>query len=382
MATSTVIDSISLYFKEGSSDKVYHASIEDAGSGYVVNFSYGRRGSTLKSGSKTTAPCSISEARKIFDRLVAEKTGKGYQYMTSANSGTPGAIPKQVPHRLGIPTVPQTVASVSQCVLLNPIEEDVVLDYLENDDWVAQPKLDGVRFMLRKQGGTITAINRKGGDVAVPYEIVECIEAANAYYEEGLPDFFIDGELIGNTYHVFDILEHDGNKMANRKSVMDRMNVLRTLFDDLESDFLKLVDVTVGKNEKKDLYISLKRDNKEGIVFKYKFAIYTAGRPASGGTYLKHKFYSTASCIVSQVNTKRSVGLIVYTNNNELFPTFIGNVTIPANHSIPGVGDIVEIKYLYAYKNGSLYQPIYLGVRTDLDQEDCLIDQLKFKADN
>ena len=36
-----------LYYREGSSDKVYQAAIEPAGSQFVVNFAYGRRGATL-----------------------------------------------------------------------------------------------------------------------------------------------------------------------------------------------------------------------------------------------------------------------------------------------------------------------------------------------
>ena len=35
--------SASLYFKEGTSDKVYNATIEDVDGGYVVNFAYGTR---------------------------------------------------------------------------------------------------------------------------------------------------------------------------------------------------------------------------------------------------------------------------------------------------------------------------------------------------
>ena len=41
-------------------------------------------------------------------------------------------------------------------------------------------------------------------------------------------------------------------------------------------------------------------------------------------------------------------------------------------------GDMVEIKYLYAYKGGSLYQPQYLGIRDDKDTPD-KESQLKFK---
>ena len=39
-------DSITLYFQEGSSDKVYQCSIEPSGELFVVNFTYGRRGAT------------------------------------------------------------------------------------------------------------------------------------------------------------------------------------------------------------------------------------------------------------------------------------------------------------------------------------------------
>jgi hypothetical protein len=42
------VQTISLYFKEGSSDKEYHASIDPRDGGYVVNFAYGRRGTTRR----------------------------------------------------------------------------------------------------------------------------------------------------------------------------------------------------------------------------------------------------------------------------------------------------------------------------------------------
>ena len=38
--------SITLYYREGSSDKVYQSAIEKQGELFVVNFAYGRRGST------------------------------------------------------------------------------------------------------------------------------------------------------------------------------------------------------------------------------------------------------------------------------------------------------------------------------------------------
>jgi bifunctional non-homologous end joining protein LigD len=59
-----------------------------------------------------------------------------------------------------------------------------------------------------------------------------------------------------------------------------------------------------------------------------------------------------------------------------------GNVTIPANHSIPDHGAVVEVRYLYAFKeSGCLYQPVFLGVRDDILPTECVAEQLKFKND-
>jgi len=61
--------------------------------------------------------------------------------------------------------------------------------------------------------------------------------------------------------------------------------------------------------------------------------------------------------------------------------TRVGKATIYPNREVPDVGSYVEIKYLYAYKGGSLYQPIYLGERNDQDESDIGLEQLVYKAD-
>jgi bifunctional non-homologous end joining protein LigD len=69
---------ITLYYREGSSDKVYQASIEPHGEGFVVNFAFGRRGSTMNTGTKTQTPVDYNSAKSIYDKLVREKKAKGY----------------------------------------------------------------------------------------------------------------------------------------------------------------------------------------------------------------------------------------------------------------------------------------------------------------
>jgi bifunctional non-homologous end joining protein LigD len=90
---SIVVDSIALYFREGTSDKVYNVSLQqEVLNGYVVNFSYGRRGNNLVVGSKTKAPISLASARVIFDKLVKEKICKGYNIWGVCPDGIQVAI--------------------------------------------------------------------------------------------------------------------------------------------------------------------------------------------------------------------------------------------------------------------------------------------------
>ncbi|MDY7013709.1 MAG: WGR domain-containing protein, partial [Cyanobacteriota bacterium] len=69
-----------LHFQDGTSDKVYEVDLCCVGSDrYLVNFRYGKRGAKLKEGTKTTQAVPLSRAEKLFEKLVSEKTRKGYR---------------------------------------------------------------------------------------------------------------------------------------------------------------------------------------------------------------------------------------------------------------------------------------------------------------
>lgn len=338
----------SLYFKEGSSDKVYFATVEPKGDKFVVNFQYGRRGGSMTTGSKTSSPVGMDEAVKVWTKLVDSKLAKGYRHMTADG---PGVIPQA-----DLPDTPTEI----QCVLLNPVDEDECERLLDDPNWAVQPKFDGVRFMLGRKDGKVYALNRKGKSVSVPNQI---LETSREFDTDG--DFLLDGELVGEVLYVFDLLELEGN-CQRHLPVEDRVR----LIPEHGSSNIQDVSLRFFENKQK-LYETLKKEGGEGIVFKRIGSPYNVGRPASGGNYLKFKFYSTASCVVSKVNQKRSVSLKMGCG------TEVGNVTIPAKHDVPKAGEVVEVRYLYAYKGGSLYQPTYLGVRDDVDPDH--VNSLKFK---
>jgi bifunctional non-homologous end joining protein LigD len=107
---------------------------------------------------------------------------------------------------------------------------------------------------------------------------------------------------------------------------------------------------------KERLFRHLQAERREGVVFKRLDAPYTPGRPNSGGNQLKHKFYATCSAVVAKINDKRSVELRLL-NGKVWIPC--GNVTIPPNSNVPAVGTVVELRYLYAFReSNALYQPV------------------------
>jgi bifunctional non-homologous end joining protein LigD len=347
---------VSLYYREGSSDKVYQAAIEPAGNQFVVSFTYGRRGTTLTTGTKTFSPVDFETAKKIHTKLVSEKKAKGY---TEGADGTPYQHTEKRPSGI----LPQ---------LLNPVEEAEVELLLRDDNYCAQEKFDGRHLLVRKQNEHIEGINKKGLLVGLPGTVANDLGV--------LPGSFIpDGESIGDDYHAFDLLEC-GDK--NLRPLMYRIR-LACLVDLLLANSLhphvKLVETAFTTRQKTELWERLKRENREGIVFKRLDAPYVPGKPNSGGPQLKFKFVATLSAVVAKINARRSVEVSLLKGRSLVS---CGNVTIPPNHEIPQVGAVVEVRYLYAYRDSlALYQPVYLGPRDDVDPDECLVSQLKFKAE-
>jgi bifunctional non-homologous end joining protein LigD len=358
--TTATLQSASLHFREGNSDKVYHAAIEPKGEGYLVTFAYGRRGNTLTTGTKTTYPMSIAEATKVFDKLIASKLAKGYQY-SSAPAG------ETKPYQQ---TGDEGLDSGIRCQLLNAVDESELSRLLTNSTHCLQEKHDGRRLMVRKQGDTITGINRRGLVVAIPDVIREAVEH--------IPfDVLIDGEAVGDTFQTFDLLEVKGTCMRKRRYIDRFASLMMVIPPGL--DALRWVSTTVSPNDKLEIYEELRATNREGVVFKDMDAAYSPGRPNSGGPQLKFKFVESASFVVTGINAKRSVTLGLY-EGDRLVPA--GNVTIPPNYRIPEVGEVCETRYLYAYReSGSIYQPVYLGVRTDIPTTECVVEQIKFKCE-
>jgi len=204
--------------------------------------------------------------------------------------------------------------------------------------------------------------NRKGKDIGYP----------KVWSQDVQVDVILDGEAIGDRFYAFDLLslgdeDYRGRGYEERWETLSRMGYRGSI---------EVVPMAIGYTAKKALYDRLVKEGREGIVFKRRDGRYCPGK--NHADMCKHKFYSTASVRVCAGRSgKHSVGLEVLDGSKWVG---VGNVTVGQATALPSPGKIVEIRYLYAYPGGSLYQPTYLGPRDDVDESECVISQLKYKS--
>lgn len=69
------------YQPENNHDKIYELRIKKDNASYVVEFSYGRRGTRLKEGVKGIYQ-QLNDAERIYQIILNEKTAKGYRVVS------------------------------------------------------------------------------------------------------------------------------------------------------------------------------------------------------------------------------------------------------------------------------------------------------------
>ncbi len=362
--------SATLFFTEGFSDKVYQAQLKRNGEGYSVLFQYGRRGKPLTEGEKTQEPVPLAAAEKIFDKLVKSKIAKGYVADAS------GAVFS------GAETAGRVTGFRPQ--LLNAVPLEHTRSWTpENADshrgWYAQTKHDGERRgVILRDGGVIFA-NRKGLEVGVDARIAD---AFSTIARDMPGSAVLDGEDMGDHIAIFDVLEYPS--MPPDARFQSRRLFLLSLEDMARASGVSgvvLVDVPepatafFARRGPEDLRLK----GAEGYVLKHGDAVYTPGRPSAGGEALKIKFTESCTARVTKQNEgKRSVGLEMKDGDTW---TPVGNVTIPGKGPVSiSRGDLVEVEYLYAHEGGSLFQPVFKGLRRDVGEEACEMSTLKLKS--
>ena len=352
------------YCTEGSSDKIYTVCFVETDGQFRVYGMGGRRGGSLTEYKKYDGP-DQSKAEKAYAAEIKKRYAKGY------HPGEDSAQMNPTTH-----TTPPPMVDEYRPMLLNSIDKSLVDKLLNDSDWILEKKEDGVHGLIFVGNGAVAAYSRKKLPVTLS-------GAAAATLAKHFPLTILDGEVIGEHVVLFDILAGSGIDLRS-SSCHARLELLTARFngetglstyDNSDAAWVYLIRSACGTEAKKALLAELYADGAEGAVFKRLSSPYTAGRPSSGGDALKFKFKATCSLQVIAVGTngKDSVDVALASGRQVSSVSTIGK-------TVPPIGSIIEVEYLYAHRNGGLIQPIYLNkIRTDVDVDGD--DDLQYKGE-
>lgn len=385
----TVIERITLGYTAGNSDKTYRLTLVRYGPGsgsgglYGVVTDYGRRGAAQKRGSGTKTPTSLVQAQQMFTKLLKQKQAKGYAIEGRAVIDTQDAPAETV---AAIAPAPTPAPWFDAQLLTAAGEAEVrAMVAAHPGRYYVQIKRDGERRGVKIDGEGVAGANRRGMTCPVSEALASDARLIGVTMRDG-GTMILDGEDCGSAggYYAFDMLDRNGDLRA--LPFRERAERLKRLAEVVRIKAIGGVTVDVpvrlDRPEQFDSFVRQTRlTNQEGIVVKDGEATYEAGRQGKGGLALKVKYVESATVIViAQSDHRRSVEVAVKDDTGETVG--VGRCTIPVNHAVPEVGDVVEVGYLWAMpRSRALYQPVYKGLRRDVGAEAATLDQIKFKTE-
>ena len=243
--------------------------------------------------------------------------------------------------------------------------------------WMSQ-KLDGLRMQAVQSQDTIL-LNREGKPFSkpVPFEVKRDLESLS-------PVWWLDGELVGDIYWVFDCVGSSLYDISPETLYIERYEALELLFHMWKPKNVKLLRQwgvptpgdTLRHNAyrlKRAYFEKLRRQNAEGVIFRSPIDPYQFGERVM----VKVKFWKDADVILYNIGRegKRSAGMAVMDGENL---RDVGSVKLTDDMltSLNG-GEVAVVKFLYCTEEGKLYQPSILRLRDDKNPLDCNFKQLE-----
>jgi bifunctional non-homologous end joining protein LigD len=277
-----------LYFRQGSSDKVYHLQLENVDDKWSVEAQWGRRGSALQSDVKANG-VPYEEAKRVYDRILREKTGKGYQIAQATTNG-------DAPISVGLPASKEQSGHVPE--LLTPIEEPEALLLAQDASWWFQQKFDGRRLAVQKADGKYSGINKLGQTIPIDSRLSEPLDHVQA------KAFLADGEITDSHFYIWDLLSVNDTDLRTEPYEIRYVHLTR-LFRGVHQT-LRVCETAMTPKAKRAFVKAMHDANAEGFVCKNRYATYAAG-PA--GQHFKCKFVATASFIVGPKPDKNQMAI-------------------------------------------------------------------------
>lgn len=258
-----------------------------------------------------------------------------------------------------------------------------VLDAVHDDSVVLDVKIDGKRLLvdLSPAAGP-RAWQRDGDPTPMPGPLAELLGRGRA-------DVLLDGEVVGDTFWVFDYLRHDDLAEPLRKR-RERLDRFLTRWAP-PADLVRPVPSAAGVADKARLAQRVLTEGLEGLVSKRLDSIYLPGKRS--GSWRKLKHVKEADFVVTRlaVDGKDNMALGLWAGGET--PLVVGESSALTgdgpkvkqivaaagrgpDEDIADLGIVVTVTYLYVGANGRLVQPVTPRLRTDKRPEECTYDQL------
>jgi predicted DNA-binding WGR domain protein len=354
------IKSVTLLFETAPTDSDLDTAMNSAPAGAVASDSAVRQADARAAAAvRLNAVDVVTDPAVLAAVRAALTTTIGAASPESAASGTSAGA-------AAFPT-----AGAVRPMLAETAAPDQLESYLTNDQYVAQLKLDGDRFVVEVLDGVVQVFNRQG--VPKTSNVAEAVLAPLRQLSEGR--WVFDGEIIGRKLWLFDLLDAGGH-LAPDAPFRLRHTALTTVLQSLNPDeaSIGLLGYVAGTEAKRELLATARAENREGIIIRDAEAAYQPGRRSRG--LLRLKFLRELDAHVVEVATstgKQNAALAVYDDLGQAVA--IGKVSTIGKGAV-AVGDVVEVRFLYTVGD-RLFQPRIVRVRTDKTGAECSARQLE-----
>ncbi|HEY3406191.1 MAG TPA: non-homologous end-joining DNA ligase [Ohtaekwangia sp.] len=290
----------------------------------------------------------------------------------------------------------------------------------DNHEWIFEIKWDGYRAIseIKRSGNKLYSRNGLTFDKAYP-KVFEALKAIKTnmivdgeivvFDESGKPNFqrlqnYKSHDKYPIQYYVFDLIEVDGNSLANLP-LIERKEALQKLLP--ASNIIKYCDHVDG--EGKMLFKEMQKMGLEGMIAKKKSSRYYIGKRTSD--WLKIKNVQTQEAIIvgftEPKGSRSSFGSLVLAVQKKGKLISIGNVGTgftdkslkelhsklkpiirkksPLDVPIKETEDVTwvepelvcNIKYTEITEEGSVRHPVFMGLRIDKDSREVMLEKPK-----
>jgi ATP-dependent DNA ligase len=367
---------------------------------YTVNAIYGRIGQTGQI-SLIYDGISKTEAEKEFEKKKSEKLKKGYIVVSrNGNSVKPAAEEKK---NADVPIIwPMNCQGVKN--------EEHLKQLLNDDNYIAQEKLDGMRAIVHVTPSGLRIFSRSAGvaDPTRPLEKTSALPHLSALQFPEMVGTILDCEILARgldcaklsgTIHkkdvsdnrtvklfIFDILSIKGTDLTNR-TLLQRLSWFESIRKKIVSPYIIFLPWANTSKDKHDLYQRIIKQNGEGVVLKNLYATYIQGARPSGNWYKAKKSMTIDAVILG------------FTQGQGKYNTRIGAIIFGQYVSTPKgwdlkelgkasgmtdsqrteftkncdfyVGKVVTIKGMERLRSGSIRHPQFVAIRSDKNANQC-----------